>query len=252
MNNLESYIKFSKYYDLMIRNRNHYKAIADLLNDFVPPAAGKILDAACGQGNAFYFNTTANRVFYGNDGSKEMLGFLMQNHGLFLKYKAVFNYEWSDLGRLFEREKNFDLIFFLGNSLSHVENSEALENILRAVYNGISRTGNVLFDLRRWQFDSTKSALFENGRIENSNRKLLEAEEDGKRIVIYDRCFYETDRQIIEYSIEEDDNIIDKIKFSYLMIHPDSINKMLCDLKFNVKFSGKHKSYPYHVILGTK
>ena len=114
INNLESYSAFAPFYRSLIKHRSHAGPIARLLAELLTPSHRKLLDAACGQGNDVYFDELPYRVFYGADGSHEMIGQLLGDSALAARYEAIDECLWKDLASIFHRHGKFDAVFFWG------------------------------------------------------------------------------------------------------------------------------------------
>lgn len=250
--NLESYSSFAPYYRTLLNHRSHAKPIARLLSELLTPEHVRLLDAACGQGNHDYFDALPGRVFYASDGSSDMIDYLNADSMLRSRYQTVIHSEWKRLPSLFRNLGKFDAIFILGNAISHVDNLDEIGQIISACYDGLNEQGRLILDLRRWQTADEGLHLSEPGRIENEKRLLLTDTSGATRLQIFDLCHYDSNRQIIDYSVEEEGKLVMTARFSYLMTRPEEVTQLLRRSGFKIPYAGNPVYYSYFAICGER
>lgn len=250
--NLRSYSSFAPYYRTLLKHRSHAKPIAQLLSDHLTSEHRRLLDAACGQGNSDYFDALPEAVFVGSDGSHDMTDFLNADPTLRARYEAVVLCEWKSLSSLFRRHGKFDAVFFLGNSISHVTNLDEFHQIVLACYEGLNNHGRLILDMRQWRMAGDRSRLFESGRNENEKRLLLTEARGNAVMQIFDSCHYDSDRQMIDYYVEEAGRVVASASFAYLMTRPEEIISTMTSAGFKIQYFGKPDYYPYYAICGEK
>ncbi len=155
----------------------------------------RILDAACGTGDVVcglvrdgYAKVSAI------DGSGDMLA-QWPADAIALRPPPS---NWRDLAAYFETAGQFDVVYFLGNSLAHATKEEVTKS-LKVIYEcGLTSSGLLVLDLRSW-LRQDASLLVEQGRPVDVCRCLQRVELDGQPYWLMDRVSYEGERQHVDY-----------------------------------------------------
>ena len=118
----------------------------------------RVLDIACGTG---YHTITLSQAGFdvtGADGSPPMVAKSRENaRALGLEQVRIVEAEWSDLGRVFPEEGQFDAAICLGNAFTHLfEESERL-HLLNQLYFLLRDGGIAVIDQRNYD------AMLDNG-----------------------------------------------------------------------------------------
>lgn len=225
--------------------RDHFKTQANLLNGFIEklPDNSKIVDIACGSGLTFSELLKKHKLkMYGLDGSPEMIELCVNNPGLSeILFKQL---RWDSIELFFQEKGKFDLIYNLGNSISHIESLNELEILFTKIFHGLSKGGLFIFDIREWAYDTDTKSYYQNKREEIKYHPLSIAR-------IQDKCKYKNGRQFITYTNMNEDSS-DEFIVSYLMFSIEEIILILNLIGFVNIHKVENEYYNYYILSASK
>ena len=242
----------SPYYRALVNEREHFQdqtAIVKELIKCINKPHPKILDAACGTGDVLALLASDYEYITGVDGSPDMLSIAISDPRLEgIPFSCC---RWENLQSFFKRQGQFDLVFFLGNSIAHIEDENHLKEVVTIVYNGLNSGGILAFDIRDWAMDIS-GRLIEQGRPIDSPRILgTFKENEGKAFEITDQCSYSNGRQNIKYEVQGYD-LSDTFVLSYLPFSCDIALDVLTQSGFIDCKTQKYPNWKYTVTIGSK
>ncbi|MCA0445337.1 MAG: class I SAM-dependent methyltransferase [Bacteroidetes bacterium] len=237
---IDQYQIMSKYYDLLVCGRDHIINQEKVISKLINSSHIKLLDAACGTGIENSGLVKAGKEIFANDGSIFMLQELNKKKH---DYKRIFNEEWINLDRIYEIESNYDVIYILGNTISHCPTIEYLLEVFIKVRQGLNKNGMFLFDSRNWIPVDGDEPYIQQGRKTNEKRVLLNSE-----IKIEDDCNYQNGKQIITYFVNTN-NTHESFSLEYQIIPQFKFEELIILAGFNYVeiFDMKNEGtgYPY-------
>ena len=253
MKSLEAYKHMASYYRALVNEREHFQSQAAIVKELIKlinKPHPRILDAACGSGDVLALLASDYRHIAGVDGSPDMLSIAITDPRLEgISFSCC---RWENLKFFFMRQEQFDLVFFLGNSIAHIEDRKSLKDIVSIVYNGLSSGGILAFDIRNWILDKESGKLIEQGRSISSPRNLGSFKNtEGKAFEITDQCSYSNGRQNIKYNIQGV-NFSDDFTLSYLPFSCDDALDIIKQSGFDNYKTQVYPNWKYTVIIGFK
>jgi len=242
------YNRFAPYYRLFIQESGHLKdeqnTLERIISEINIPLESRILDAACGTGDALYFLYRKGfRNLTGVDISTNMIDQAKQ----LLSDISYYNCSWADIEK--NIDKPCDLLFIISVSILHVDSIEEFNTVIKSFYNILNETGILVLDNRCWI--NKNGTLKERSRRENHKRCVSTFNYKNNKIVIYDNCKYERHKQIIEYTILNEFSS-QTIEVKYFKIATHKIIEILTDAGFNRVLTKKYGTWPYELIFAFK
>lgn len=243
-----NYNRFAPYYRLFIQESGHLKneqnTLEQIIKEINIPLGSRILDAACGTGDALYFLYRRGfRNLTGVDVSSNMIDQARQ----LLSDISYYNCSWMNI------EKNakgpFDLLFIISISILHVDSAEELKTVIKSFYNILDEAGILVLDNRYWI--NKNGVLIEEYRRENHKRCVSTFDYKNNKIIIYDNCQYERHKQIIEYTISNGHSS-QTIEVKYFKITTHEIIEILTNAGFSRVLTKKYGTWPYELIFAFK
>jgi len=188
------YRVFARYYRAFFQKRKHFKnqslALKELLEVTRMPQNARILDAACGTADVLdHLYGHGYRNLFGIDGCHEMLAEAasLQAFGSL----SLVRCRWQDVDTYFSSHGQFDLIFMLGLSLSHVKREE-IPGFVKKMKSGLRQDGVFAFDMRKWIYDQN-GVLVEPNRPIGVWRQLGTILIEGQKHRAEDHCVYDSE-----------------------------------------------------------
>lgn len=242
------YNRFAPYYRLFIQESGHLKdeqnTLKQIISEINIPLESRILDAACGTGDALYFLYQKGfRNLTGVDISANMINQAKQ----LLSDISYYNCSWINVEKI--ANKPFDLLYVISVSILHVDSAEELNTVIKSFYNILGENGILVLDNRCWI--NKNGVLIEDHRRENHKRCVSTFDYKNNKIIIYDNCKYEKYKQIIEYTISNGLSS-QTIEIKYFKITTNQIIEILTNAGFNRVLTKKYGTWPYELIFAFK
>lgn len=242
------YNRFAPYYRLFIQQSGHLKneqnTLEQIIREINIPLESRILDAACGTGDALYYLYRKGfRNLTGVDVSTNMIDQARQ----LLSDISYYNCSWIDIERIVSG--SFNLLFIISISILHVASIEEFNTVIKSFYNILDKTGILVLDNRYWI--NKNGTLIETNRGENHKRCVSTFDLENNKIIIYDNCKYERHKQIIEYTIS-DGHSSQTIEVKYFKITTHKIIEILTNAGFSRVLTKKYSTWPYELIFAFK
>ena len=246
----DQYDLLSRFYRELITTSGHLKneqdAILNIISKLNLTHNNKILDAACGTGDALHFlfhNGYTN--LSGLDFSKKMIEEAMSILPNIQYYYA----NWNSLIPKVGFENQFDLILVISVSILHIGSISELETAFCSFQGILRENGTLVIDNRKWQ--NGENGLVEKDREENRSNHICKSNIAGVEYNISDRCHYYGDKQVVEYEIKSD-NSKQTANVSYLRIATSTIVEMLYRIGFRRVTTECYSTWPYELIYAYK
>jgi len=250
--NLQAYKRMARYCRALAKDREHFQnqtAVVKRLVKHLNKPCLRILDAACGTGDVLACLAQEYKYIVGVDGSPEMLTIAISDPRL--KGVPLSYCEWENFPSFFMRQSPFDFVFFLGNSIAHIEDRARLEHVVSITHNNLTPGGIIAFDLRDWKWDKQSGSLVEPGRPVNCPRILGKFDVEGEIVEMTDLCSYSNGRQYITYKVQGD-NWSDTFTLSYLPFSCDDALGVLTQSGFTDCKIKRYPDWTYPVVVGFK
>lgn len=249
----DKYDLFAKYYRELISVSGHLNneinTVAYILNKFAGNNFGcKILDAACGTGDALLeIHKRGYSNISGLDGSAQMIRRAKE----LLPDINYYNRQWEKLSETEDFTAKYDLITVLSISLLH-STKAYIPSILESFFNILENNGTVVFDNRRWE--TVGNRIVEINREEGVFIRPVEIFNNDTNTIIVNKCEYHEDRQHITYKIYDQNHLIDEtfITFEYAIISSIDFLKILANIGFKEYGIINFPNWPYEIIYATK
>jgi len=251
---IDAYTTISRVYRLMLNTKQFFAHEADIIQTIIRQEFSgrplRILDAACGTGDVMsLLSADAPLNIQGLDGSQSMLSIALADPRL--SGVSLSRCRWEQIGTYFKRYGRFDMIYLLGNSISHIQNVQALQALVNDCQAFLNPGGLLVFDIRNWSL--------EDGLLREKDRRPYSDDgefSDGERTYhVSEKVGYddETVRQVIEYEIVDGDKIHRPV-VSYLMMLPEDALQLLKDSGFEARIHSRPIKYywSYTVLVGKK
>ncbi len=247
------YDLFSKYYRELIYCSGHFekerKVIVQIAERFLSGYHSKILDAACGTGDALsalheegYINLS------GLDGSLKMI----ERAKEIVPQCHFYHMKWEELPEISQQKAQYHLIFLISMSLPHAHR-ENIPTILSSFYEMLRPGGTLVFDNRMWVTDKN-NCLIEENRPVGIFHNPREIQFDNQLIIIEDKCEYVEDRQKITYRIREKHFLKSDLLLSvdYVKMLTEEYLQLLSDAGFHSCNSYLSTGWLYEIIYANK
>lgn len=248
-----AYDLFSNYYRELIYSSGHFenevKTITKIAGEHCGNVDCKILDAACGTGDALnILHKLGYRNIEGLDGSLEMI----ERARHILPHYNLHNIKWEDLHESTICYKQYDLIFLISMSLAHAQEND-IDSILKSFYNMLSPNGTLVFDNRPWRVK--QDFLFENNRPVNAYNNPRKVVVNQRSWIIDDKCEYTEGKQKITYRIKDENNKQEEVIYIplyYSKILTSKYLELLNKIGFRKCYSHQVSDWPYELLYSTK
>ncbi len=181
---MKSYKNLSKIYDQYMDDYDYNSVINSFEEILKKNKVRKILDLACGTGNASIELYKRGYIVTGIDLSEEML---MKANEKTLEKNYKIKFMSADM-RYFNVESKFDAIISLTDGLNYMLDKEDLIKVFERVYHHLNSSGIFIFDM---------STIF---KFENLIGNSTFAENDENSSYIWEN-YYDEEKQILEFDV---------------------------------------------------
>jgi len=248
----DKYNVFSTFYRELIDSSGHLKNERNTINQIVdevcPNKESKILDVACGTGDAlFELYNQGYKNISGLDSSIKMINRAKE----LLPNIDFYHSKWESLSH-FSLNQQYDFLFAISISLPHALQKD-FPQIFQSFYSMLSKNGVLVFDNRVWHNENQSIIEKDRPVCIFSNPRKFKIENESW--VIDDMCEYTNDRQIITYRISKEnstDKHIQYIEVDYAKVFTSDYIEMLYTIGFKNVFSKRIKDWSYELIYALK
>lgn len=243
---LSSYQKFAPFYRAVGKKRGHFSCQVKFLEKIIRQYSinQNVLDASCATGDVLneVADTFEEINFFGTDGCVELI-----NQTISLKNFNRINFNkcyWSDLSKFFKKDF-FNLVFLLGNSISHVDSIETFHKILDNISFIMEKGGFFVFDMRPWEINVIKESFNEP---KGSGSNSLFFTNNGILIKYISSYKYLDNRHYLIHEIYnmKTDDFIEKIELSFFDFSECDLGEILISHGFDIirKYED-YEDYPF-------
>ncbi len=249
----DTYDLFAFIYRDLIEATGRLNAIKHLVKHLISVIEIKtdhrILDIACGTGDVlFEFYKNGIKDVTGIDSSVNMIS----QAKVILPEAQLINGSWDEINNNIPKKECFNLITSTSISLMHADSFIEFQRILYSISNMLCENGVFVIDNRNWDFDKKTKKLIQRNREVNSCQFLAEIKKGNSTYSITDNCFYEKDRQYVEYTIIKNNSQKENILVSYLKIHTKDLIKLLYKYGYQKVWVNNINKWPYDIIYAKK
>ncbi len=234
---MDYYEKFAPFYETVGLRRGHFASQIDFLTLYIM-SSKKVLDAACGTGNVidFFQRKHPDKVFVGSDKSCNFTRIAKKKQNI--NPQNIHTVSWDKLNISFNSQE-FDLIFILGNSITHVETESELEIVFKNVYDILEKDGLFLFDFRDWT-KNIKEGSF------NLPLKSEIIDIEIKNELFYYHTEYDKikNRHFLIHNLYQGKRLVKKIELSFLDISTQRILEIGKKCGFEMRLID-NREYPF-------
>ena len=226
------YKQFAVFYKELAEKRNHFglqtEVIKELFRELEIKQDYKILDAACGTGAVGndLFNSGFKNINL-SDGSLDMIKLAKKNINSKIPIEQC---KWENLDSYFKTNQQLNTLIIFGNSISHAK-FESLFQIFKNIYQGLTKNGYFIFDMREWVNDDAGN-LIQPNKPDNSIVDLGSISINGTNFSVSSEIKYTKRTQIVSYLIKKSNKIEHSISLKYSIFSLDEILPILVETGF--------------------